>query len=46
MVDIKKLMSNIKDSHQFSENNMRDVVTEVGSQSIKNNDRNNQKEMY
>ena len=43
-VDIKEMMSNIRDSHQYLENNMRDVVTEVGSQLMKNNDRNNQQE--
>jgi len=36
-------MSNIRDSPQYLENNTRDVVTEVGSQLMKNNDRNNQK---
>ena len=37
-------MSRICESHQNLENNMRDVVIEVGNQLTKNNDRNNQQE--
>ena len=38
------MTSNIRDSHQYLENNTRGVVTEAGSQLMKNNDRNNQQE--
>ena len=43
-VDIKEAMSNIMDSHQYLGNNIRDVVTEVGSHLTKNNEGNNQQE--
>jgi len=43
-VDIKEIMSRMCDSHQNLDNNIRDVVTEVGNQLTKNNDRNNQQE--
>ena len=40
-VDIKGVMSSIRDPHRYLESNMRDFVTEVGSHFMKNNGRNN-----
>ena len=37
-------MSRVRDSHQYLEKDMKDVVTEVESQFMKNNERNDKQE--